>query len=128
MLGFTLFNFYKILVEWFFSLEIPRNTKIGKNLYFFHGQALVIINQVIIGENCTIRHCATIENKQQRCLFIAALIIGNHVDRGSNVCISGSITIKNSLKTGSGSVVVKDAEANSTLVKKLALENKENYY
>src|SRR5579875_2482286 len=63
-IGFIYLWFYRILVEWFFSIEIPWNTKIGKNLRLFHGQALVMNNQVVIGDNCTLRHCTTIGNRQ----------------------------------------------------------------
>jgi putative colanic acid biosynthesis acetyltransferase WcaB len=123
-LGFPYLCFYKILVEWFFSIEIPWNTKIGKNLTLFHGQALVMTNKVIIGENCTLRHCTTIGNKQMAGGFTASPVLGNHVDVGSNVCIIGPITIKDYVKIGSGAVVVRDAEAHSTLVGNPASERR----
>lgn len=125
-LGLPYLIFYRILVEWFFSIEIPWNTKIGKNLSLFHGQALVMTNKVIIGENCTIRHCTTIGNKQMCGGFTGSPIIGNHVDIGSNVCIIGPITISDYVKIGSGAVVVKDAEAHSTLVGNPAIERKKS--
>lgn len=124
-IGLPYLIFYRVLVEWFFSIEIPWNTKIGKNLSLFHGQAIVLTNQVIIGENCTIRHCTTIGNKQKAGgLFTASPIIGNHVDIGSNVCIIGPVTIQNYVKIGSGAVVVKSAQAYSTLVGNPAVEKK----
>lgn len=124
-IGFPYLIFYRVLVEWFFSIEIPWNTKIGKNLSLFHGQALVMTNQVIIGENCTLRHSTTIGNKQKvGGLFTASPILGNHVDVGSNVCIIGPITIKDYVKIGSGAVVVKSADAHSTLVGNPAIERK----
>ncbi len=116
-LGFPYLIFYRVLVEWFFSIEIPWNTKIGRNLSLFHGQALVMTNEVIIGENCTLRHCTTIGNKQMGLgLFTDSPVIGNYVDIGSNVCIIGPITIKDYVKIGSGAVVLKNAESHSTLV------------
>jgi putative colanic acid biosynthesis acetyltransferase WcaB len=111
-LGFIYLMFYRILVEWFFSIEIPWNVRIGKNLSLFHGQALVLSNQVIIGENCTIRHSTTIGNKQSADGgFTSSPIIGNHVDIGSNACVIGPITIGDHVKIGCGAVVVKSVPA-----------------
>ena len=126
-IGFPYLIFYRVLVEWFFSIEIPWNTKIGKNLSLFHGQALVMTNEVIIGENCTLRHCTTIGNKQNKAgLFTDSPILGNHVDVGSNVCIIGPVTIGDYVKIGSGAVVVKNAYSHSTLVGNPAIEKKKD--
>ena len=115
-LGFPYLLFYRLLVEWFFSIEIPWNTGIGKNLSLFHGQALVMTNQVIIGENCTLRQSTTIGNKQlPGGNFSRSPIIGNYVDVGSNVCIIGDITIGDYVLIGSGAVVVKDVPAYSVV-------------
>jgi len=108
-LGFLYLLFYRILVEWFFSIEIPWNTRIGKNLRLFHGQALVMTNQVVIGENCTLRQSTTIGNRQLADgKFSSSPVIGNHVDIGSNVCIIGDIEIKDYVLIGAGCVVVKN--------------------
>ncbi len=124
-IGFPYLMFYRILVEWFFSIEIPWNTKIGKNLALYHGQALVMTNQVIIGENCTLRQCTTIGNKQLKDGgFSTSPVIGNNVDIGSNVCIIGGITIADHVKIGCGSVVVKDVSAYSTVTGNPGVERK----
>lgn len=108
-LGFVYLLFYRILVEWFFSIEIPWNTRIGKNLRLFHGQALVMTNQVIIGENCTLRQCTTIGNRQlANGGYSNSPVIGNYVDIGSNVCIIGDINIQDHVLIGAGCVVVKN--------------------
>lgn len=124
-LGFPYLLFYRILVEWFFSVEIPWNTKIGKNLSLFHGQALVMTNQVVIGENCTLRQCTTIGNRQLRGGgFSASPVIGDHVDIGSNACIIGDIQIMDHVKIGSGAVVVKSVSAYSTVTGNPGVERK----
>jgi putative colanic acid biosynthesis acetyltransferase WcaB len=115
-IGFPYLLFYRILVEWFFSIEIPWNTRIGKNLTVYHGQALVLTNQVIIGENCTLRQSTTIGNKQLRDGgFSTSPVIGNNVDIGSNVCIIGDVVIQDHVKIGCGAVVVKSVPANSVV-------------
>jgi putative colanic acid biosynthesis acetyltransferase WcaB len=115
-IGFPYLLFYRILVEWFFSIEIPWNTKIGRNLHLYHGQALVMTNQVVIGENCTLRQSTTIGNKQlPGGGFSSSPVIGNNVDIGSNVCIIGNVNIGNGVKIGCGAVVVKNASPYSVV-------------
>ncbi|EHQ28710.1 serine acetyltransferase [Mucilaginibacter paludis] len=111
-IGFPYLLFYRILVEWFFSVEIPWNTRIGKNLSLYHGQALVMTNHVVIGENCTLRQSTTIGNKQARDGgFSGSPVIGNHVDIGSNVCLIGDIVVGDDVIIGCGAVVVKSVSA-----------------
>jgi putative colanic acid biosynthesis acetyltransferase WcaB len=115
-LGLPYLIFYRVLVEWFFSTEIPWNTKIGKNFTLYHGQALVMNNKVVIGENCTLRQCTTIGNKQLAGGgFSASPVIGNYVDIGSNVCVIGPIKINDHVNIGSGAVVVKDVSPYSVV-------------
>ncbi|WP_345950880.1 serine acetyltransferase [Mucilaginibacter sp. PAMB04274] len=124
-IGFVYLLFYRILVEWFFSVEIPWNTKIGKNLRLYHGQALVMTNQVVIGENCTLRQSTTIGNKQLKDGgFSASPNIGNYVDIGSNVCIIGNIVIQDHVKIGCGAVVVKNVSPYSVVTGNPGVERK----
>jgi putative colanic acid biosynthesis acetyltransferase WcaB len=104
---------YKVIIQWIFTLEIPWNVKIGSGLAIYHGQALILNRDVVMGKNCTLRHCTTIGIKQKADgTFSTAPVIGNHVDVGNNVCIIGSIQIGDNVKVGAGSVVVKDVPAN----------------
>jgi putative colanic acid biosynthesis acetyltransferase WcaB len=115
-IGFIYLMFYRLFVEWFFSIEIPWNTRIGKNLCLYHGQALVLTNQVVIGHNCTLRHSTTIGNKQAtKGTFSGSPVIGNYVDIGSNVCIIGDVIIADNVWIGCGAVVVKSVVANSVV-------------
>lgn len=105
--------FYRISVEWILGIEIPYKTRVGKGLVIYHGQALVINDESIIGENCTLRHSTTIGNKQLADFsYSRCPTIGNNVDIGCNVCIVGSVTIGDNVKIGAGSVVVKDVPSN----------------
>lgn len=116
-IGFPYLMFYRILVEWFFSIEIPWNVKIGKGFILYHGQATVFNNQVVIGENCTIRQSTTIGNKTyEGGLTSKSPVIGNNVDIGCSVIIIGDITIGDNAKIGAGSVVVKNVSNNSVVV------------
>jgi putative colanic acid biosynthesis acetyltransferase WcaB len=117
--------FYKIVFQWFFTIDIPWNTRIGKNLTLYHGQALVLNSSVVIGNNCILRHCTTIGNKQlQDGSFSASPVIGNNVDIGSNVCIIGAIYIKDNVKVGCGAVVTKSISGDCIVVGNPAVEKK----
>jgi putative colanic acid biosynthesis acetyltransferase WcaB len=124
-LGLPYLIFYRILVEWFFSVEIPWSVKIGRNLQLYHGQALVLNDLVVIGNNCTIRHCTTIGNKQLADgSFSGSPVIGDNVDIGSNVCIIGDIYIQDNVKIGCGAVVTKNVGGNCIVVGNPAVEKR----
>ena len=95
---------YKLFVEWMMTVELPSRLQIGKGFQVFHGQALVINDQVRIGENVTVRHSTTMGNKAAGSGYP---VIGNNVNIGSNVCILGDITIGDNVIIGAGSIVVK---------------------
>jgi putative colanic acid biosynthesis acetyltransferase WcaB len=115
-LGIPYLIFYRVLVEWFFSVEIPWKVRIGRNLSLFHGQSLVMNSDVVIGDNCTLRHCTTIGHKQLRTGgFSGSPVIGNNVDIGSNVCIIGKIHIGNNVKIGCGAVVTRSIAEDQTV-------------
>lgn len=124
-IGFPYLIFYRLLVELLLGVEIPWNTQIGKNLTLYHGQALVMNNQVVIGENCTLRQSTTIGNKQIRTGgFSPSPIIGNSVDIGSNVCIIGDICIGDNVLIGCGTIVVKNVSPNCTVTGNPGVERK----
>ncbi|MGV3509606.1 MAG: serine acetyltransferase [Sphingobacteriaceae bacterium] len=105
------------MIEWFLCIEIPRKLKAGKGLILYHGQALVINQATIIGENCILRNSTTIGHKQLADgSFSKCPRIGNNVDIGANVCIIGDVTIGDNVKIGAGAVVVKDIPDNCIAV------------
>ncbi|MFP5040206.1 serine O-acetyltransferase [Parasediminibacterium sp. JCM 36343] len=108
---------YRVLVEWFLGTELPYKTIVGKGLAIHHGQATVINDGTIIGDNCIIRHCTTMGSKMLKDgTYSKSPVIGNNVDIGSNVCIIGPIYIGDFVKIGAGSVVIKDVPAGSVVV------------
>ncbi len=111
------FMFYRLAVEWHLGIELPRKLTIGKGLSLYHGQALVVNKDTIIGSNCTLRNSTTIGHKKLADgTFTRCPVIGNNVDIGANVCIIGGIAIGDNVIIGAGSVVVKDVPPDCVVV------------
>ncbi len=101
--------FYSFFTGWLLSIELPWRTQIGEGLSLFHGHALVIHKDTIIGRHCSLGHSTTIGNKKLRDGSSSkAPNIGNNVIIGANAVIIGPITIGDHAVIGAGSVVVKD--------------------
>jgi putative colanic acid biosynthesis acetyltransferase WcaB len=110
-------GFYHVFVEWILGIEIPRKLSVGKGLILYHGQALVINQDTIIGDNCTLRNSVTIGHKKlSDGLFSKCPQIGDNVDIGANACIIGDIKIGDNVIIGAGAVVIKDVPSNSIAV------------
>ncbi len=109
--------FYHYYVEWVLGIELPRKLTAGKGLILYHGQALVVNQGVIIGENCTLRNSVTIGHKKLADgSFSNCPRIGNNVDIGANACIIGDIIIGDNVIIGAGAVVTKSIPDNCTVV------------
>ncbi|MBK0382252.1 serine acetyltransferase [Pedobacter sp. SD-b] len=109
--------FYHVFIEWFLGIELPRKTRAGKGLVIYHGQALVVNQGVVFGDDCILRNSTTIGHKILKDgTFSACPKIGNRVDIGANVCIIGNVKIGNNVKIGAGAVVIKDIPDNCTVV------------
>jgi putative colanic acid biosynthesis acetyltransferase WcaB len=120
---------YRYFVEWVLGIELPRKLTAGKGLIIYHGQALVVNQGVVIGDNCVLRNSVTIGHKKLADgTFTACPRIGNNVDVGANVCIIGDVMIGDNVIIGAGSVVVKSIPDNCVVVGNPAriLEKKDN--
>ncbi|RZL97973.1 MAG: serine acetyltransferase [Pedobacter sp.] len=117
ILFFWYLLFYRFFVEWVLAIELHWNFKVGPNLRLLHGQGCVINGQVVMGQNCSVRHLTTIGNKQMADgRFSNSPRIGNNVDIGANAIIIGDITIGDNVVIGAGSVITKSIPANSVVV------------
>jgi putative colanic acid biosynthesis acetyltransferase WcaB len=112
-IGILYLLWYRFFVEWILGIELPWNLKAGKNLMLFHGQALVINNNSVIGENCVFRHNTTLGNSSATS---GCPVIEDFVDIGANVVIIGGITIGRNTTIGAGSVITKSIPRNSIVV------------
>lgn len=108
---------YRVVVEWFLSVELPWRLSLGEGACIYHGHALVVNDRAKIGRRCILRHSTTIGVATTSSSFEGdAPVIGDGVDIGCNVVILGGVSIGDGAVIGAGSVVVKDVPAYSVVV------------
>jgi putative colanic acid biosynthesis acetyltransferase WcaB len=118
---------YRVMVEWFFGIELPWSLRAGSGLRLDHGQALVINGESRLGQNVHVRHSTTIGNKKLTDgSYSACPRIGNNVDIGAQVCLIGDIEVGNNVVIGVGSIVVKSIPPNCVVVGNPARVIREN--
>jgi serine O-acetyltransferase len=97
------------------GIEIHPGAVIGQRVFIDHGMGVVIGETAEVGDGCTIYQGVTLggtslaRTKRHPTL-------GENVTVGANACVLGAITVGNSARIGSGSVVVRDVAANATVV------------
>lgn len=96
------------------GIEIHPGAIIGKNFFIDHGNGVVIGETTIIGDNVTIYHGVTlggVSNKSEK----RHPTILNNVIIGAHAQILGNIIIGENASIGSGAVVLKDVQMNTTV-------------
>lgn len=96
---------FYIFASIFLGIQIPRGTKIGGGLKIHHFGCVVVNAEVVIGNNCSLRHGVTIGNKNE---FHDVPIIGDNVDIGAGAKVLGKIKIGNNVTIGANAVVLND--------------------
>ncbi len=108
---------YKILfkiIQITTGVELPCETKIGKNFKIDHFGGIIISGYASIGDNCRIRNGVVIglKNTDTPC----APTIGNNVDIGAGAKLLGNIKIGDNVAIGANAVVLRDVPDNSLAV------------
>jgi serine O-acetyltransferase len=97
------------------GVEIHPAANIGPGLFIDHGCGVVIGETAIIGSNCILFHGCTLGGTGKE-LGKRHPTIGDRVVVGAGAKVLGNITLGNDVKIGAGSVVVKSATDNCTIV------------
>lgn len=103
------------LARFLTGIEIHPGAVIGQGFFIDHGMGVVIGETAEIGDNVTLYQGVTLggtgKERGKR-----HPTIGDNVIIGAGAKVLGSIKIGNDTKVGAGSVVLKDVEANATVV------------
>lgn len=102
---------YRFVFAWIFGIELPLRGVVGSGLRLYHGQGLVVHDEVSIGNDVVLRHCTTIGVKPGHDGRLLIPRIGNNVDVGCNSVILGEVIIGDGVLIGAGSVVTKSVPA-----------------
>jgi putative colanic acid biosynthesis acetyltransferase WcaB len=111
-MGLPYLAVYQLLMYWELGIELNYKAEVGPRLRLYHGYALVIHDNAVIGSDCTLRHATTIGMRKgpDDCP-----VLGDRVEVGSNSVIIGAINVGDGAVIGAGSVVVHDVPAGATV-------------
>jgi serine O-acetyltransferase len=113
---FLSYFFYRINLN-FHSIDIVPGAEIGAGLRIDHPVGIVIGSRVVIGENCTILHGATLGTRFLRSEQYdnEFPIVGDDVNIGCNSTIIGKVVIGSRVNIGAHSLVIKSVPADMTV-------------
>lgn len=115
ILALPLRAFYKIVVIYILGIDFPAEVSSGGGLKIYHGVGLVVHPNVVIGQNCTLRHGVTLGNKTESG---GVPIVENNVEFGCGVVALGPVHIGSDVVIGAGSLVLKNIPAQSVFFNK----------
>ncbi len=103
------------------GIEIHPGARVGQGFFIDHGMGVVIGETADIGNNVTLYHDVTLGgttvfDDKGKITAKRHPTIGNNVIIGSGAQVLGPIHVGDNVKIGSNAVVVKDVEANATVV------------
>ena len=104
----------KVFVVITTGITISHKTSIGKGFFISHIGAIVIGNESVIGDYCSIHQCVTIGGAGVGADY-GKPIIGNKVFIGVGAVIMGKIKIGNNVTIGANAVVTKNFPDNVSL-------------
>jgi len=114
-----------VIIEQSFQCDYGYNIELGENFYSNHNLVILDPAKVIFGDNCfvgpncsfcTPEHPLDAETRNKGLEYAYPIKVGNNVWFGSNVVVTGGVTIGDNSVIGAGSTVVKDIPSNSVAV------------
>lgn len=97
------------------GIQLPYSAKVGNSFYIGHFGHIIINANAVIGNNCNISQGVTIgvsgreENR-------GVPILKDNIYVGANVTVAGKIVIESNSVLGANSLVIKNVEANTTVL------------
>ncbi len=98
-----------------FGVDIHPGARFGRGIMFDHGTGIVIGETAVLGNDISLLHGVTLGGSGKESGDRHPKV-GNGVMIGANASVLGNIRIGDCAKIGAGSVVVRDVEAQTTVV------------
>lgn len=111
--GVPFYFLFRFIVYWILGTDLHYKTKISTGLKIYHGIALVVNPNCVIGKNVILRHNVTIGNLVKDNMVSGCPVIGDNVEVGCGAVILGDITIGNNVKVYANSIITKSVPNNS---------------
>jgi serine O-acetyltransferase len=110
-----LYRVLHVFVRNRYGIELYASARIGRRLFIAHQNAIVLHREVVMGDDCLIRHCVTIGLTGQAPKGSTKVrlppTIGDRVEIGVGAVIAGPITIGDDVKIGPNAVVMRSVPA-----------------
>lgn len=116
-LAFRLYRFLHVVVRNYYGIELRASAQIGRRLYIIHQHGIVMHGQLVMGDDCVIRHGATlglVGSARGRAGQLGPTT-GSRVEIGAGAMIVGPITIGDDVKIGPNAVVMRSVPAGSVV-------------
>jgi putative colanic acid biosynthesis acetyltransferase WcaB len=104
---------YRVATEFVLGVDLRPKTRVGPGLTIFHGTGLVVNDRALIGARVTLRNGVVIGHKRPE---EQAPFLRDGVDVGASALIIGQVTVGRNARVGAGAVVVRDVQAEDTVV------------
>lgn len=98
------------------GIELPRRTRVGKELILAHQGGIVIHQHAVIGDRCLIHQNVTIGNAGRGVTRDQRPVIGDDVELGVGAVVLGDVKVGDGARVGANVVVYIDVPPNVTLV------------
>lgn len=98
-----------------YGIELPFTVELGRRVVIEHQGTIVIHGGTKIGDECVIRQGVSLGNRYLEAP-LEAPSLGKRVNIGAGAKVLGSVFVGDGASIGANSVVVKDVEADTTVV------------
>jgi len=103
-----------VLIRNGYGIELYWTARIGRRFMIAHAGTIVIHRFCTIGDDCIIRHGATIGAADEWDRKLAP-VIGNAVEIGAGAMVIGKVVIGDNVRIGPNAVVTTDIPSNSSV-------------
>ena len=98
------------------GVEIHPGARIGQGVFIDHGMGVVIGETAVVGNRCLLYQGVTLGGTGKRCGQRRHPSLGENVVVGAGAKVLGGISVGANTRIGAGSVLLRDVEADCTVV------------